>query len=79
MDKIHYSEDMEKCLYCGNDEFYIRQSYYGTCEYNYRFDGKDAENGEMWQNATMKDLTKYAYCNNCHKRLFPTKEYYDKL
>ncbi len=25
MDKIHYSEDMEKCPYCENDEFYIMQ------------------------------------------------------
>lgn len=27
----------------------------------------------------MKDLTKYAYCNNCDKRLFPIKEYYKAM
>ena len=78
--KIHYTKDMKECPYCGNEEFYIRQSYSGTCEYNMRFDGgTDVENGSMWDGATMKDLTKYAYCNNCNKRLFLIDEYYKAL
>lgn len=77
--KIQYSREMKECPYCGNDEFYVRQSFKGTCDYNYRFDGKPAENGEMWDNASMKDLTKYAHCNNCEKRLFPIEEFYKSL
>ena len=78
--KIHYSKDMKKCPYCGNEEFYVKQSFSGICEYNMRFDmGTNVENGEMWDNATMKDLTKYAYCNNCDKRLFPIEEYYKAM
>ena len=30
--KIHYTKEMKECPYCGNDEFYIRQSYSGTCK-----------------------------------------------
>lgn len=79
--KIHYTKEMKECPYCGDDEFYIRQSFSGTCNYYMRFDmnNTDVENSEMHQNATYKDLTKYAYCSNCDKRLFLIEEYYDAL
>ncbi len=71
---IHYSPDMT-CPYCGNDEFFIKQSYKGTCEYNMRFDlDYNVENGEMYENASFKTTSKYAYCNNCRKRLFNVSE-----
>lgn len=72
---IHYSPDMV-CPYCGNAEFYVRQSYKGTCNYNMRFDmnNKEVENGEMHENAIYKTISKYAYCNDCGKRLFPISE-----
>lgn len=76
---IHYSREMKECPYCGHDEFYVKQSYHGVCEYNFRYDGKEAENGDMWEGATMKDITKYAYCNNCNKRLFLMKEFYENM
>lgn len=73
--EIHYKPDMV-CPYCGNEEFYIKQSYKGTCEYNMRFDmdNRDVENGEMYDSAGYKTIGKYAYCNNCRKRLFPISE-----
>ncbi|MBQ7067032.1 MAG: hypothetical protein IJN92_09470 [Lachnospiraceae bacterium] len=79
--KIHYTKEMKECPYCGNDEFYIKQAYSGTCNYYMRFDMKNekAENGEMYQSATHKDLTKYAYCSDCNKRLFLIDEYYNAL
>lgn len=79
--KIHYTKEMKECPYCGNDEFYIRQSYSGTCNYYMRFDMRNekTENGEIYQGASHKDLTKYAYCSDCDKRLFLIDEYYDAL
>lgn len=78
MREIHYSPDMV-CPYCGNEEFFIRQRYKGTCEYNMRFDGGiDVENGAMYENASHQNTGKYAYCNNCGKRLFKISELPDK-
>ncbi len=73
--EIHYSPDMV-CPYCGNEEFYIMQSYKGTCKFNMRFDmnNDDVENGDMHENTQYKTISKYAYCNNCNKRLFPISE-----
>ena len=75
--KIKYEPNMT-CPYCGNEEFYVKQSFKGTCDYNMRFDRNNGnvENGEMWQNAEMKDISKYAYCNGCNKRLFNMEDYY---
>lgn len=75
MTKIHYRPDMV-CPYCGNSEFFIKQRYSGQCEYNMRFDmnNGDVENGEMYTYASFKTVGKYAYCNNCRKRLFPVSE-----
>ena len=78
--EIHYTKDMKCCPYCGYEEFYIKQSYSGKCDYNMRFDGDtDVENGSMWDNATMKDINKYVRCGNCEKKLFPIDEYYAEL
>ena len=72
--EIHYSPDMV-CPYCGNEEFFVRQSYRGVCDYNLRFDfKKDADNSEMFGNASFRTTSKYAYCNNCFKRLFKVSE-----
>ncbi len=73
--EIHYSPDMV-CPYGGNEEFFIKQSFKGTCNFNMRFDmdNQDVENGEMYENASYKTVGKYAYCNNCFKRLFKVEE-----
>lgn len=73
--EIHYKPDMV-CPYCGNEEFFIKESYKGTCEYNMRFDmdNRDVENGEMHEGTMYKPIGKYAYCNKCRKRLFPISE-----
>ena len=78
--KLHYKKGMKECPYCGNEEFYVKQSYSGVCYYNMRIDGGQAGwNGDMYDYATHKDLTKYAYCNNCEKRLCPMDEFYKSL
>lgn len=77
--KIHYTKEMKECPYCGHDEFYIKQSYSGVCNYYYRYDGEAAYNAEMYDGSTFIDLRKYAYCGDCNKRLFPIEEYYKSL
>lgn len=77
--KIHYSKSMKECPYCGHDEFYIKKSYSGISEFDYRFDGEETDNGEFFDYASIKDITKYAYCKRCRKRLFPIKEFYESL
>lgn len=81
MSKIHYTKDMTKCPYCGSEEFYIKQSYKGYIEYKMRFDKDENKvtNYELYENATHTNLTKYAYCRECEKRLFPIEEYYEAL
>lgn len=77
--EIHYSPDMV-CPYCGNEEFFVKQSFKGTCDYNMRFDmnNQNVYNGEMHENTQYKITSKYAYCNNCFKRLFKVEELSDE-
>lgn len=60
-----------KCPYCGNDEVSVKCRISGECNYNIKLDGsQDAYNGGMCDYAILKPKSKYAYCNNCGKRLF---------
>jgi len=61
---------LTKCPYCGSEEYYIKQSFKGTCNYVFRFDGDEADNGHIHENAQYKDTSKYAYCVGCNKKLF---------
>lgn len=64
---------LKKCPHCGNDEFYIKQKVSGVILYNYKLDGSNtAYNGEMYESSDLRyqTISKYAYCNNCDKRLF---------
>lgn len=64
---------MEECPYCGNEEYYTKDYMYGMVRYMQRFDGKEADNGDMYSLLRQK-LGKYAYCFKCDKRLFKIKE-----
>lgn len=66
--------DIKECPYCGSEEYYIKQSYKGTCCYHLRFDGKEADNGDMWENSSFKDSSSYAWCSGCGKRLFKLED-----
>lgn len=62
---------MSSCPKCDNDEFYVKQNVSGTIDYNYKLDGsRDAYNGDYIDHLRYKTISKYAYCNNCNKRLF---------
>lgn len=66
--------NIKECPYCGSEEYYIKQSFKGTCDYNIRFDGKETENGHMWDDAIYKNTSKYAWCRECGKRLFKLED-----
>jgi len=71
---VAISKYIDKCPYCGSEEYYIKQSYKGICEYILRFDGKEADNGHMHGNTQYKNVSKYAWCNECNKRLFEIED-----
>lgn len=67
------SEDIKCCPYCGGETYYIKQHYYGDCRYFFSFDERKqmyVDNGGMWEGATFRNTSKYAWCADCDKRLF---------
>lgn len=61
---------MDKCPHCGSDEYYEKQTVKGKIIYRYKFDGSEAENGEMYDGLDHRRSSQFAYCSECHKRLF---------
>ena len=70
MDDIDINQPYSECPYCGSEEFYTKQKVSGKVTYIQRFDGEDADNGEMYDMIRHKTVGKYAYCLECNKRLF---------
>ncbi len=65
------SVKMEKCPHCESDEGYYEKYYVsGSAMYRHRFDGNEAENGDMHEGLSYKLKSKFAFCIECHKRLF---------
>lgn len=71
-----YNPTLEKCPYCGSEEFYYKQFMSGTGRYNARFDCDydKVENGDMHENLNYKPIGKFAYCNECDKKVFRFKK-----
>jgi hypothetical protein len=67
---------IDKCPHCGSDNgFYTKDTVKaGHLRYFYNYDGEEADNGDMWDSVRVEQ-GKYAYCNECHKRLFPITDY----
>lgn len=62
--------EKEKCQHCGGETgYYTKDSYRGTCNMNYTFEGEAEDNGEMYDGA-QHSYGKWAYCRDCGKRLF---------
>ena len=61
-------EPMDSCPHCGNDEYYVMQTFSGKGACNYRFDGGDADNTHMHDSVDYKEQ-KTAFCTNCQKKL----------
>lgn len=66
--------NIAECPYCGHDEYYVNYRYSGTGAYRYRFDGEDAENGDMYDCLKGTVIGKFAYCCRCEKRIFRIKD-----
>ena len=62
---------ISECPHCGSDEIYVKATYSGNCDYHMKLDGSlEAYNGEMYDYATMKIRSKYAFCSDCDRKLF---------
>lgn len=66
--------DIAKCPYCGHDEYYVHYKYSGVGAYRYRFDGEEAENGDMYDCLKTTVIGKFAYCCRCNRRIFRIKD-----
>jgi hypothetical protein len=57
------------CPHCGSKEGYYRKvRYYGWGQYNFNYDGSDADNSTMWDSIPFRDSPK-AYCSDCDKEI----------
>lgn len=64
-----------ECPYCESKEgYYLKTRIVGSTEERYRFDGSyhDDDNPDVHDSLSYKQ-GKYAYCRNCHKKLFDSK------
>lgn len=59
-----------ECPYCGYDEFYYNQHMVGNGAMYVRYDGEETDNGCMHETLRYTPIGKFAYCCNCHKRVF---------
>ena len=66
--------NISECPYCGYSEYYVNYRYSGVGIYRYRFDGEEAENEDMYDCLRNTTIGKFAYCCNCHKKIFRIKD-----
>lgn len=72
------SKEKLVCSHCGNDkEFYTKESYKGKCKTYFRTDGKEAENGSMYEYAKHKLISKFIFCSKCDSRVCKVEEIED--
>lgn len=71
-----YSPTLKECPYCGCETFYYKQFMSGTCIYYERYDGDNAnvDNSTMHDNLSYRPVGKFAYCEDCDKRVFRFKK-----
>ncbi|RHO23809.1 hypothetical protein [Amedibacterium intestinale] len=63
------------CPHCENDkEFYTKESYKGKCKVYFRSDGKETENGSMYEYAEHKLISKFVFCAECDRRVCKVEE-----
>lgn len=60
---------IERCPHCGKDYgFYLKNYAYGPVYYNFKFDGTEDDNSEMYSALRYKN-GKVAYCLECDKKI----------
>jgi hypothetical protein len=60
---------LDKCPYCGNDEFYRNGTVSGKYQANYKFDGSVGDNTELHTGVRYHEH-KTCYCANCNRKLY---------
>ncbi len=65
---------MKECPYCKSEVFYAKEYVKGEVCYFSRFDGQEGDNTQLYDGLTHKLKSKYAWCADCHKRLFKIEE-----
>ena len=71
--KTVYSIDnppFTQCPFCGSEEFFIKEHISGPAQMCFRFDGEEADNGDLYEGLTIKETGVFAYCSGCGKRVF---------
>lgn len=61
--------ELKECPFCGYDEYYNKSCVAGVVCYNFRFDGKEADNKSMYESLTTVRDTGKCYCRRCNKYL----------
>ena len=61
-------EDLTCCPFCGSEIFYEKEQAYGNIEFNSRFDGKEAENYDLYEGLSFRSSGR-CYCRDCNKYL----------
>lgn len=59
---------LEYCPFCGSEEVYEKRYARGPVWYQLRFDGKEADNTEMYEGLSF-ECSGRVYCNECNKYL----------
>lgn len=60
--------DLKTCPFCGCEQFYEKQQVQGAIIFRSRFDGKEADNSEIYDNLIFKGSGR-TYCDNCNHYL----------
>ena len=60
---------LKQCPFCGHDEYYTTEYVYGTIRYAERFDGKEANNAELYDGLNVRSSKGSIYCRHCCKYL----------
>lgn len=62
--------ELTECPFCGSDEYYTSTYMFGIVDCRVRFDGEEAENGNMYESLSeRRRKTERAYCVCCEKYL----------
>ncbi|WP_110954759.1 hypothetical protein [Anaerosinus massiliensis] len=65
---------MTECPHCGHDKYYTKARISGVVYYKERFDGEEVDNFDVYDGTSTKLISKYAYCDNCGKKLFKVSD-----
>jgi hypothetical protein len=60
--------ELECCPFCGHDEYYVSEYYYGRFDFTYKFNGEQGDNSGMYDGLGVR-TNKRMRCKKCDKYL----------